>query len=174
MPLRQINNSNTDIAIMTILKPIIVPDTQLAASSVSGTGLELVFVQQRYQMSLVLKQGDVPIAVNISSGIPQEYTPEAQDAFIGLISIDISYYSKWSGQDEDIDTLWSDISADLERMKSNIEDNDQTEYQGTNHTINLGKTALSPYDEMLDDTIPGLSLIKRVMTLSYDILPYGS
>ena len=73
-----------------------------------------------------------------------------------------------------MDGIWSNISADLERMKSNVESNDDTEYGGTNHTISLGKIAFSSYEDQKDETFVGLTLIKRVMTLTYNILPYGT
>ena len=171
MPLRSANNSNTDLAIMTLLKPIILPNTQLVASSQSGTGSELCFIQEKYKMYLTLKQDTPTLAVNMSSGT-QEYSLEAQRAYTGLVAIDISYYSKWSGQAEDLDALYANIASDLERMKANAEAQDAIEYGGTNHTIGLAKIVLSPYDGQLDDALPGLSLIKRVLTLSYNILPY--
>jgi hypothetical protein len=122
-------------------------------------------------MYLSLKQDDIPIAVNMSSG-QQIYTPESEGGYIGTLDIDVSYCSKWSGQVEDLDTIFANAAADLERIKANVESNDATDYGGTNHTIGLSKIVLSPYDGMLDDTLPGLSLIKRVMTLSYNLLPY--
>lgn len=171
MPLRDSNNPNTDIVIMSTVKPILLPNTQLAASSQSGTGDELCFIQERYKMYLTLKQDTPTSAVNLSVG-QQIHTQEGQFAYGGTLDIDVTYYSKWSGLIEDLDAIFADIAADLERMKSNIQENDQTEYGGTNHTIGLSKVVLSSYDGQLDDALPGLSLIKRVMTLSYNIMPY--
>jgi hypothetical protein len=157
---------------MGIVKPILLPGTQLAASSQSGTGDELCFIQEKYKMYLTLKQDTPTIAVNLSAG-QQIHTPEGQFAYGGTLDIDVNYYSKWSGLfDETLDAIYADIAADLERMKSNIQENDATEYGGTNHTIGLAKVTLSSYDGQLDDALPGLSLIKRVMTLSYNIMPY--
>jgi hypothetical protein len=174
MPLRSVNNPNTDIAIMAILKSILPANTQLAASSQSGTGQELVFIQEKYKMSLVLRQDTPTSAVNITANTLQEYSLEAQRSYSGLLAIDVSYYTKWTGQNEDIDIQWSEICTDLERMKANVEEQDATEYSGTNHTISLEKIALSPYDAQFDDSIPGITPIKRVMTLTYNLLPYGA
>ena len=170
--LRSSNNPNTDIAIMTILKPLLVPNTQLAATSTSGTGLELVYIQSKWKMALNMNDA-IPIALLLSSGV-QEYSNEAQRAYIGIVPINVGYYSRWDDQDQDVDGIWSNISADLERMKSNVESNDDTEYGGTNHTISLGKIAFSSYEDQKDETFVGLTLIKRVMTLTYNILPYGT
>jgi len=174
MPLRSVNNPNVDIAIMALLKSILPTGTQLAASSQSGTGDELIFIQEKYKMSLVLRQDTPTSAVNISASTPQEYTLEAQRSYSGLLAIDVSYYKKWTGNVEDIDTQWSEICTDLERMKANIEEQDAIEYSGANHTISLEKIAISPYDAQFDDSIPGITPIKRVMTLTYNLLPYGA
>jgi len=171
--LRDANNPNTDIAIMTLLKSIMLPNTQIALSSQSGNGSELCFVQEKYKMYLTLKQDTPTIAVNLSSG-QQTYSLEAERAYEGSIDVDVNYYSKWSGLVEDLDTIYANIAADLERLKANIESNDATEYGGTNHTISIEKIVLSPYDGMLDDALPGLSLIKRIMTITYNVLPYGA
>jgi len=171
LPLRDSSNPNTDIVVMNTVKAIMLPNTQLEASSQSGTGLELVFIQEKYKLYLTLKQDTPTIAVNLSAG-QQIHTQEGQFAYGATLDIDVAYYSKWSGQVEDLDTIYADIATDLERMKSNIQENDATEYGGTNHTIGLAKVVLSPYDGQLDDALPGLSLIKRVMMLSYNILPY--
>lgn len=171
MPLRGSSNPNTDIVVMGTVKSVMLPNTQLALSSQSGTGAELCFIQERYKMYLTLKQDTPTSAVNLSAG-QQIHTPEGNPAYGATLDIDVNYYSKWSGQIEDLDAIFADIATDLERMKSNIQENDQTEYGGTNHTIGLAKVVLSPYDGQLDDALPGLSLIKRIMTLSYNILPY--
>ena len=83
--LRSSNNPNTDIAIMTILKPLLVPNTQLAATSTSGTGLELVYIQSKWKMALNMNDA-IPIALLLSSGV-QEYSNEAQRAYIGIVPI---------------------------------------------------------------------------------------
>jgi hypothetical protein len=171
MPLRDPNNPNPDIVVMSTVKSIMLPNTQLALSSQSGTGQELVFIQEKYKMYLTLKQDTPTSAINMSSGL-QEHVPEGQFAFSATLDINVEYCSKWSGQFEELDDIWKNAAADLERMKANIQENDDTHYGGTNHTIGLAKLVLSPYEGLLDDTFPGLSLIKRTMTLSYNIMPY--
>jgi|SRR6185295_4247117 len=172
MSLRDANNPNTDIAIMTTIKTILPTDTQLASLSQSGTGSELIFLQEKYKMYLTLKQDTPTSAVNLSSG-QQTYSLESQRSYSGTLDINVEYYSKWSGLVEDLDTIFADMAADLERMKANVEENDAIDYGGANHAIGIEKIMLSPYDGQLDDALPGLSLIKRTMTLTYNILPYG-
>src|SRR5882762_9372574 len=148
MPLRQPNNPNTSKVIMNVLKGILPVGTQLAAISQSGTGAELIYVQAKYKMALNMNGAIVPIAVG--------------------------YYSRWDDRNETIDAIWDDLDTDIERMCANVESNDDTEYQGTNHTISLDKISLSSYEDQKDETFVGLTLVKRVMTLTYTVLPYGS
>jgi hypothetical protein len=170
MPIRDPNNPNTSKVIMGILKNILPANTQLAATSISGTGIELVYVQQKYKMALNMIDG-ITIAVNMSSG-NQERTHEAQRAYAGLTTIEVSYYSKWDTQVQDIDALWASMDDDLERMAANVESNDTTEYSGTNHTISLQKITFDPYEGTFDVSLPQITLIKRCMKLVYSILPY--
>lgn len=169
--LRTPNNPNTSKVIMSILKNILPLDTQLAASSTSGTGVELVYVQQKYKMSLNMIDS-VPIAVNMSAGNQDRYD-EAQRAFAGVTTIEVAYYSKWDTQVKDIDALWTAMDDDLERMAANVESNNATEYNGTNHTIGLQKITFDPYEGVFDTSIVQITLIKRCMKLVYNVLPYS-
>jgi len=171
MPIRDPNNPNTSKIIMGILKNILPVNTQLAATSTSGTGIEIVYVQQKYKMVLGMADG-VTVAVNMSSG-NQERTCEAYRAYAGVTIIEVGYYSKWDTQIQDIDALWASLDDDLERMAANVESNDATEYGGTNHTISLQKITFDPYEGQFDVSFPQITLIKRCMKLIYNVLPYG-
>jgi hypothetical protein len=157
---------------MGILKNILPVGTQLAATSTSGTGLELIYIQAKYKMALNMTDA-IPIAVNMSSG-QQERSNEAQRAYSGIIPIEVGYYSRWDDRNDTIDAIWDGLDVDIERMAANVESNDDTEYGGTNHTISLEKIAFSSYEDQKDETFVGLTLIKRVMTLTYNVLPYGT
>ena len=172
MPIRDPNNPNTSKVIMGILKNILPADTQLAAASTSGTGIELCYVQTKYKMALGMMDDMFTIAVNMSSG-NQERTLEAQRAYAGQTIIEVAYYSKWDTQVQDIDALWASLDDDLERMAANVESNNVTEYYGINHTINLQKITFEPYEGTFDISLPQITLIKRCMKLTYAILPYG-
>lgn len=171
MPIRNPNNPNTSKVIMGILKNILPVDTQLAATSISGTGIELCYVHQKYKMALNMIDG-ISIAVNMSSG-NQERILEAYRAYGGQTTIEVAYYSKWDTTIQDIDALWATMDDDLERMSANVESNNVTEYYGTNHTISLQKITLDPYEGQLDTSLPQITLVKRCMKLAYSILPYG-
>lgn len=166
------NNPNTSQVIMIILKNIISVNTYLAQISTSGTGVELVYAQQKYKMALGMTDA-IPYAVNMSSG-SQERVIEGERAYSGTTDIEVAYYSKWNNNISDIDAIWATMDDDLERIAANIESNDATDYGGTNHTLGLAKIAFDPYEGTLDVTFPQAVLIKRALKLTYNILPYGS
>lgn len=170
MPLRGTNNPNTDIAIMGVLQNILPISTQLAATSTSGTGTELIFIQNKYLMSQAIT-AEIPVAVNLLSG-HQTYKRLSQRTYDGMVDITVDYYSRWNDQNTLIDTVWANIASDLERMKSNVESNDSLAYGGQNYAIGIPTITLSPYEGEIDRTFVGLTLIHRWMLLGVNILPY--
>jgi hypothetical protein len=167
--MRSVNNPNTDMAIMTVLRSILPVNTALVSSSA-------VFIRSRYQLYLYLSQGLGTVALLLSSG-DQEYGVAADllefGGYGGQIPINIDYYTCW---DEDVTTIGAKLQAvaeDIERVKSNAEDNDNSEYQGTNHTMGIAKMLLGSDECQLDRTFPSLTMVYRRLTIIYDILPYG-
>jgi hypothetical protein len=115
----------------------------------------------------------IPIAVNLAVA-GEERERESQRSYTALLPVEVGYYSRWDNQSSSIDDIWDGLDQDLERMIANVESNDDTEYQGTNHTISLEKIVLAPYEDQKDETFVGLTLIKRMATLYYNVLPYGT
>jgi hypothetical protein len=164
MPLRSVNNPNTDIAIMNTLKYLLPVNTVLASS-------DHVFVQARHDLYLFLSQGN-PIALHLSSGV-QSYKKAEWGGFDGQAPINIDYYASWDDQLSTIDAAWQAIAEDIERVKSNAEDNDHTEYQGANHTMSIARTTLGSYEDQYDRTFPDYTFIFRRLSILYNLLPYG-
>lgn len=176
MPLRSPNNPNTDIAIMNTLKTLLIndrvsgqPNTQIGIDQ-QTLGVPLVFVQQKYKMSLLMSQTS-PLALLLTSG-HQSYARRGQSVFEGSLSIMVDYYSRWDDQDSTIDGIWASIAEDLELIKANLEDNDSTAYNSSNQTMSVPQILLTPYESEYDKTFPGLSLVYRRMTIVYNLLPY--
>lgn len=174
--LRTPNNPHTDTQIMGVLKKIMLvdpstgqPNTQLGINQ-QNLGSDLVFIQQKYKMSLLLTQSS-PIALHLSSG-HQSYKRAGQSTWDGSLSITAAYYSRWDNQDDTIDNIWDDIAADLELIKANIEDNDSTAYGSTNNTMSIPQILLDPYEGEFDKTFTGLTLVYRRMIIVYNLLPY--
>jgi hypothetical protein len=163
MPLRSINNPNNDLALMTVLKNILPIGTVMTSN--------LVYIQQKYKMSLLLSQSS-PIALHLSAG-PQEYHNAELLGFDGQMLVYIDYFARWDEQISSIDALWASIAEDLERIKSNAEDNNATEYQGANHTMSIASMSLAPYEDQYDRTFQGLTLVYRRLSILYNLLPYG-
>ena len=145
------------------------PNTQIGINQ-QTLGTPLVFVEQKYKMSLLLTQTS-PIALHLSAG-HQSYGRRGQRVFAGSLSIYDDYYSRWDDQANTIDAIWASIAADLELIKANLEDNDSTAYNSTNQTMSIPQIVLAPYEDQYDKTFPGLSLVYRRMTIVYNLLPY--
>ena len=177
MPLRTPNNPLANPAILGVLAGCLNQDaqgnynTQLAQSSQSGTGKELVFVQQKYKMAMALKASQ-PYAVLLSPG-KQHYTygggPRAR---MGLYEALVQYYGRWDVQPTSIDAIWAAMDSDLVRMQANIENNDSLVFGSVANAMSVPSISLSPYEGQFDHTFSGLVLPYRTMTLSIEVLPY--
>jgi hypothetical protein len=166
MLLRVSNNPNIDLRILNVLKQLLPANTQLAASSESGTGLEQIYIQNKYIMS----QGSFP-AVHLSSGT-QNYKKNSLRTYFGAMQAIIEYYDRWDEQPITIDAIRANIALDLERMKANIETNDSLSFGGAANAISIPDMTLSAYKGEFDTQFPGLTLVYRTLTLMINILPY--
>jgi hypothetical protein len=175
--LREPNNPNTDVVIMGVLRNTLNRgknkdtgqweyNTKLAALSASQKGTERVFIQNRFKMS----QGDFP-AVHLEAGDQTRHRNSLR-TYMGMTVVDIDYYDRWDTSPDTIDGLRADISADLERIIANIEDNDSLAYQGRAFAISIPDTKFSPYKGEFDTTFPGLTLVYRRATIFVNVLPY--
>lgn len=166
MPLRGSNNPNTDTVILGVLKNILPANTQLAAGSQSGTGVEQIYVQNKYLMSL----GNFP-AIHLEAG-GQHYRRNSRSTYMGGLEVIVEYYDRWDTQASTIDTIRANIALDLERAKSNVESNDSLAYGGQAYAISIPEVSLSPYKGEIDTQFPGMTLVYRAMHLMINILPY--
>lgn len=175
--LRQPNNPTPDLVLLNALVVILNTDTQgnyntqLAQSSQSGTGKELMFVQNKYKMSLSLTPAS-PYAVHLSSGKQSYHYAGGPRWRGGMYEALVQYYARWDTQPSSIDAIRAYLAADLERMKANIERNDSLASGGVAYAVSVPTIGLSDYKGQFDETFSGLTLIYRTMTLTIDILPY--
>lgn len=147
------------------------PNTQLAAVSTSQTGLEQIFIQNRYAMTLPTV---VFPACHLEAG-GQHYERNSQLSYHGLLSVELEYYDRWDLQAATIDTVRASIAADLERLKSNIESNESLAQGGIAYTVSIPHISLSPYmGSEVDDLIPGMTFIMRSMSMHINLLPYDA
>lgn len=170
MTLRDSNNAANDLAIMQVLQQLLPVETQLAASSESGNGTEQIYIEERYKMS----QGDFP-AFHLCTG-PQSYKRRTNRGYEGSVTIKGRYYDRWDQNNmETQDQIRARISADLRRMQSNLEDNDEVEYNGMLKAVSIGSIAVSEYDGIFDEKLlpGGIIAIYRELTMTFNILPYA-
>lgn len=180
MALRTANNPTTDVVILGVLASVMLndvttglPNTQIGLnqsllSAQRGKPVSLVFIQNKYQMSL----GNFP-AIHLSAG-PQSYRKNSLRTYMGQMTAIIEYYDRWDQQPNTIDAVRAGIAPDLERIKANIEENDSLVYQGQANAISVPQMSLSPYKGEFDFQFEGKVLVYRTLTLSINILPYDA
>lgn len=166
-------NVNTDRVIMAALAVILPgypsPNTNLATENGN------IVVQSEYAIS----QGTFP-AVHIEVG-PQRHQLVTSLGYGGTAKFDVSYFDRWDEQATTIDTIRTQIDADLTVMMGNVQRNpslacDINDGNGLQaHATSVPIIDLSPYKGEIDkDTVPGMTLVKRVMTVTVNILPYDA
>lgn len=157
-------NKNTDDIIMSALQYILPGqpyNTRLA--SIGGA----ILIQQEYKLS----QGKFP-AVHIEVG-RQKHTIQGNNVYDATMQFMITYYDRWDQAIVSIDQIRATINADLQIMMSNVQANSSLTVGNTNHATAVCDYELSPYKGELDDkTVPGLTLVKRVLTIDVNVLPY--
>ncbi len=172
MTLRTPNNPLSESVLLGALPPLLAPNTQLALGSPSQTGIELFYVQRKYDLC----QGSFP-AVLLSSG-QQEVVRCSLTTYCGTHSVFVDYCDRWDRQSLPIDTIRLDIAADLERMKANIETYLQT-HQGltinaTLYPISILAMQLSGYTKAIDVlAAAGFAIGFRRLVLTFNLLPYS-
>jgi hypothetical protein len=144
---------------MQALKQILVPNTQLAAGSNDSTGLGQVYINALFPLTL----SSFP-AVLLSSK-DQTYTPRSWSTHAGLVDIVVAYYNRWDAQPQTLDSVYAGVSADLERIRANIESNDNAVISGFTAIEAIRSIKVSPYYGEIDHSIPDIPLVVRTLTL---------
>jgi hypothetical protein len=176
--LRNPNTPNTDLVILNTLKSVLhlnlagLPCTFLAQISASQTGLELTYVQSKYQATLGMTAA-LPYAVHLSSG-KQHYEKEGAGlrTYVGAFVCILEYMGRWDDQPGSIDAIRKTIAADLERIRANIESNDSLQFNNTAFAVSVPSMQLSDYKGTLNSDYPGITLVERTLTFMINILPY--
>lgn len=169
MTLREVNDTSNALAVMTVLASILPAGTQLAAGIAASGGQvsDVVYIQNRYKLSL----GAFP-ALHMAEG-PQSRNRNSLHTYLGQTTIRATYYDRWDVQVLTQDQIRANMALDLNRMLSNLESDDEVEYNGAIKTISLANYTLSPYDGEFESTlIPGATLIYRYSDMTFNVLPY--
>ena len=159
MALRLPNTPTTDVIAMQALKQVLVPNTQLAAGSSDGTGLSQVYINALYPLTI----SSFP-AVLLSSR-DQTYMLRSRSTYGGLVDIIVAYYNRWDSQPQTLDSVYASVSADLERIRANIESNDNAVVNNVVAIEAIRSIKVSPYYGEIDHSIPDIPLVVRTLTL---------
>ena len=126
-----------------------------------------VYIQDRFAMT----QGAFP-ALLLHAG-PQTYQRNSTSTYLGVLTVLCEIVDRWDTQPNTIKTIRDSLAADLEIMKHNVSADESLKIGLTNYSTSVPKIGLSPYEGSFDTTEqPGVVLVKRIMTLTINILPY--
>lgn len=163
-------NPNVAATVLAAVKATIVPGTQLAAGSADGTGLAQVYLNDKSAMA----RGAFP-AVNLASG-KESTKQQSRSTYVGSLEVVLSYYDRWDSRVTTLDAVYQNISLDILRMYSNLEDNDTLVYQNGVTVQTIASYVLSKYygDEIDHTSVPAYVLVKRTLTCTCSIPPYDA
>jgi hypothetical protein len=162
------SNPNTDVVVLTALGNVIWSGTALAAMQAVQQPIPPKFyVHDKASMS----RGAFP-ALHLSAG-PQVHREISTSHFTGTLLAVVEYYDRWDARADTIDTIRKAIAADLEIMRANAMHNSSLVYNNVAHNVSIPHFSFSSYKGEIDaETVPGVKLVYRTMTLSISIPPY--
>ena len=123
------------------------------------------------QNSYVLAQAVYPAVLLFADD--QRHNIQSTSTYDGYVKICIEYYDRWDRQPATIDAIRANINADLQQMMTNLQHNSSLVVGTTTHAVSLNPIKLSSYKGEIDwKLVPGLTLVKRSMDVTVNILPY--
>jgi hypothetical protein len=156
-------NPNPDSVIMNAIGYVILPGTRLASLG------NPVVIENPYTLST----GRFP-AVHIEAG-RQKYATQSTDVYDGTVEIVITYFDRWDQATTPIDAIRQNIKSDLEIILDNLMSNSSLTVGTDFHAVSIGKFQLAPYKGELDNsTVQGMTLLKRALTISVNVLPFDA
>ena len=164
------SNPNVDVVILTALAQILPVGTNLLTlHPVVSPALygSTVYIQDRDAMML----GGFP-ALLLHAGT-QKYQRNSTNTYDGGLAAICEICDRWDTQPSTLKAIRDGLAADLEIMKHNVSKNETLQIGLTNYAVSVPGITLSPYEGSFDTTEePGVELVKRIMVLSINILPY--
>lgn len=172
MILRLPNNPLDELTFLQCLAPILLPGTQLAAGSPSGTGIERIYIQSIYQLTL----GAFP-ALSVYGGGEQTQRTALRSAS-GERTIVIEYLDRWDAQTLPIETIRTNIRAELDRIIANIQEfltaHEGFTINGVTYPVTLLTYSIEEYNKQpLDKYDLGMTLGAAQLLPKFAILPYS-
>lgn len=162
-------NPNTDRVLMGAIQQVGLGGTQLSA--MGGT----VVINDAYTLASGVTPQGVPVvypALLLTVGT-QKHTVVTYAGYDGVTQILATYYDRWDQQPNTIDTIRTNIDADCQIIMTNIQHNSSLVVGNVSHAVSIPTIELSPYEGEIEwKQVPGLVLVKRILTFFVNILPY--
>ena len=158
-------NQFTDRVVMNALAQIL-PGYPTANTNLAQLGGSIV-VENEYKLS----NSRFP-AIHIEVG-PQRHSIETNSGYSAVMKIMVTYYDRYDEQNTPIDTIRLNIDNDLQTMMTNVQRNTSLIVGQQSNAASVPYIDLSDYKgELENKVVPGLTLVKRMMTLTVNVLPY--
>ncbi len=166
MPNRTSNNPNTGQVVLAAIA-VVAPGYPTGNTTLLAAN---IYVQDVSALQAV--SASFP-ALLLESG--EESHTRIGEEYMGELPVTATYFDRWDTQTQTIDDIWASIDTDLNLVMSNLQDNPSLAYGSSTHTTNISRFRLSPYKAAVDkETVPGLELVKRSLTMIVDLLPYDA
>ena len=172
MPVRTPNNPIPPAILMAQFK-IILPgyptaNTQLAVASSSGTGVENIYIRDRYGL---MSTGSYP-AVNLRMGA-QTRSRISRTTFAATVDVWVEYFDKWDQTTTTLEQISRNIGDDLERMAANLETNETLTNGGFAYTVALPVMVMSD-DHPFMESLGAEEIPFRTLKVTCHVLPYDA
>jgi hypothetical protein len=166
MPNRNPNNPNTDPVVLAAIKVVApgypTPNTTLLAANIYIQDVDALQSPDASFPALLLESGE-----ESHTRIGEEYQ--------GELPVVATYFDRWDTQTQTFAQIWANIDADLNLVMANLQDNPSLSYGGYTYTTTISRFKFSSYKEAIDkETVPGLVLVKRSLSMIVDLLPYDA
>lgn len=135
MPLRAANDPIDDTGLLTALASILTPGTQFEADG--GTVLINTWDP--------VEQGTTTYPVIVLEDGDQTTRHAAWRTWQDTLLVKMCYVDRWDTQTNTMSVIRAQIKADLQRIKSNIQDNSNLVVSGTPNNVNLRRMVISGY-----------------------------
>lgn len=163
MTLRSLNELVDIPTLLTNLGTVLIPNTQMQAS---GGQIYLNDWSTIEKGQAIYPCGVLEIGQSVTNRL-------AWRTWAMSLTVRLVYYDEWAQQPNTFGAIWTNIDADLHRMKANLEDNPTVTVGGTPHALRVTHIEMPTYSNHKDDRVP-VSVIRRDMILTLRLPPYPS
>lgn len=157
------NDPIDDTGLMSALASVILPNTTLAAEG--GQVLINTFDP--------IEQGKTTYPVVVLEDGDQTTRHAAWRTWQDTLIVKLCYIDRWDTQTQTLSQIRAKIRADLQLIKSNIQDNSNLVLAGTGHAVNLRRVVITGYGARSEKNTP-IPTVSGYVSIEYHMPLYLS